>query len=455
MMNYLPDNDDASVENAPDENEADQGTDLTRAAIETNRNLATKIYYLGTDSSKVLVVKVNNETGSLVEIIQTVDTPNPRNLPSGSYNGVSTEWISKHPKHSLLYVLTSYWNLLEGCVTTFKISKKRGTLTKLSERSTGGYHAAYATFSPDNSLYVIAHHNDGKLAFFDCRDNDALDSPILEIKTPEAVPGTKREVGRKDACPGLPSLHHVQYSPNKKYLLTVDPSQDFVFTYPVDDRGLPKSKVPTSMCKCHSDYPIYGIFQRLVTQYVLRCSQRARKARIHPNGKYVYVLFESINRIQNYGIDEDGKIDGNNCLQDLSALDPYFTASSYYPVGITLQLAAELHISKDGSTLILSNRGDKKLIGSRAENSIRVFDIQQDGRVLVPKGAIPSVRGPVRHFVMEDHDQKIVAAVCHKDRQCLQTFQKQGSQHEASRDSTGYELVGEAMVGANVFCIAH
>ena len=424
-----------------------------------------KYYYLGTDSSQVHVVKVSglddkNNEELQAETIQTVETPNPRNLPSGVYNGVSTEWIARHPKLNLLYVLTSYWNLLEACVTTYEISTEDGTLIKLGERSTEGYQATYATFSADQSVFVIAHHNDGKLVFFDCRDDNALETPLMVLTAPEVVPGTRREVKRNDGFPVLPSLHHIQYSPNGKYLLAVDPSQDCVFTYAIDERGLPKAKVPTSVFQGSSNYPIYGLFQRLITKYVLKCHQRARRVAIHPNGKYVFVLYESINRIQIYSISETGVIDSKNCWQDISTLDPNLVSSKYWPVGITLQLASELYISPDAKTLMVSNRGDRKVPLSRAESSIRAFGVQVDnstantqpqgGISLLPRGTLKEISGPVRHFfpLNQGSDDWIVAAV-YQDRQCLQFYEKQ------EEETSGYKLRGETNVKANVFCIAH
>ena len=424
------------------------------------------ILYLGTDSNKLLVAKVDDTNGSLIDIVQTIHpvAPNPLGLPGGVFNGVATEWISRHPKYPFVYALTSYWNASEACVTTYRIdSDKDGSLTKIGESTfTGGYQAAHATFSPDSSLYLVAHHNDGKLVIFDCsNDKKPLTEPLLTLETPEMVPGTRRKAQRNNDFPGLPSLHHVQYSSNQKYLFTVDPSQDYIFTYKVNERGLPTTQQPTSSFKCYSDVPVYGLSQSIITKHVLKCRRRARKAMVHPNGKYIYLLYESINRIQVYAITEEGVIDESHCIQDMSTLDPSFTSSRWFPVGMTLQAAAELSISKDGTTMWVSNRGDTMLPGSRGENSIRVFSIQGDGRLLKPMGSLPGITGPVRHFITLDDSNnesngiqrkeertKLVAAV-YKTNQCLQTYAV-----GTGNNTPNCSLLGEAKVGANVFCIA-
>ena len=326
--------------------------------------------------------------------------------------------------------------------------------------STGGHQAAHATFSPDGSLYVVAHHNDGKLVFFECKEETMLPKdPLMVIDAPEVVPGTRRCAMPNDPFPGLPSLHHVQYSPNQKFLYTVDPSQDHIFTYTVNERGLPTSQRPISMFKCYSEVPIYGLFQRIITRYIFKCKRRARKAVIHPNGKYIYVLYESINRVQVYNISESGSIDESCCCQEISTLDPTFVASRWYPVGLALQSAAELCISKDGSMLFISNRGDVILPGSRVENSIRVFSIDYDTGLLAPHGILPNIHGPVRHFMFLDnadgsssnHPIIIVAAI-NGSTPHLRSFEEEKSTENES--TKNYQVVGPSChVTANVYCI--
>ena len=461
------------------------------------------IYYCGTDGNKLLVVQVNDSneknTSTVLQEISPV-APNPLRLPEGVYNGIATEWVVRHPTLPYLFVLTSYWNAMESCVTTFRIQLD-GRLTRVGDSvSTRGLHAAHACISPDGSLLAIAHHNDGKLVFFninmsqDDKEHHHLNpiqgQPCCTIDTPEVICNTRRIPRRQDACPGLPSLHHIQYAPNnsnnnQRYLLTVDPSQDYIFTYRIDARGLPTSGIPVSSFACYSQVPIYGWFQRIITHYVLKCQQRTRKAVVHPNGKYVYVIYESINRLQVYSIDKDGVIDKhkNGCWQDVSTLveDELCNRSpSWCPagvIGMTLQCASELCVSPDGSTLWVANRGDVKVPGiSRGESSICVFSIKDNGRHLVRQGALPGIMGPVRHFLVlpematssDKNNVKIVAGICQptqpKHPSCLQTFVQKPSNNpskyhddkdQSSSEHKRHELHSVANTGTNVFCIAH
>ena len=179
------------------------------------------IYYCGTDGNTILVVQVddnnnnnnNNSSSCNSKILQEISpvAPNPLQLPEGVYNGIATELIVRHPKLPFLFVLTSYWNAMEACVTTFRIQPEDGRLTRMGASvSTQGLHAAHACLSPDDgaSLLVIAHHNDGKLVFFDVtclqqqqqNEEEEQQSSIIQqgnpcciINTPVVViPNTRR-----------------------------------------------------------------------------------------------------------------------------------------------------------------------------------------------------------------------------------------------------------------------
>ena len=145
---------------------------------------------------KIEVVNVDDD-GNLLKVIQVIEPvvdPLPPNLPEKVgmiHHRVATEWISRHPKLPILYALTSFWNEAEAVVTTYLIEDD-GTLTKLGSRPTGGHQAAQASFSNDASTYAIAHHNGGKLSFFDVSQPKALDEPISILMPPELEPGTRK-----------------------------------------------------------------------------------------------------------------------------------------------------------------------------------------------------------------------------------------------------------------------
>jgi 6-phosphogluconolactonase (cycloisomerase 2 family) len=392
--------------------------------------------YLST-SNKLSVVQVEEETGNLIKIVQTIEPivdPLPDNVnPTGMFKPI-TEWVETHPKFPLLYVFTSFWNLHPAYVTTYRIHKLNGSLEKLGVCETGGHQAAHVTFSPDGSILCVAHYMDGNLSFLDCSQDKCLEPPIKVVETPEVIPGTRS----MDFPRNLPSSHHVQYGPNGAYLLTSDPSaQGCVWTYPVDERGLVTSETPFRR-KCPPIRAFPSLVSRMFTNFLCQAPYRIRRTVVHPNGRYAYVLFETHAVLQVYEISTDGKLSGD-CLQELPTTDEEF-ANSKMPIGIAATGPAELVATEDG--VWVSNRG--VAVWGRAESSVRHFGYEEDGARLVPRQALP-VAGPVRHFFLHKN-KKIYAGVSSETPGLVETFAKQ-------EDGT-YQKVGQAAVGLGVLCIA-
>ena len=248
------------------------------------------VIYVSTGDNKLAAVEVDSN-GDLVRILQVVEPvvdPLPPTLPENAKGALGTppavtEWISRHPKHPLLYALTSFWNEAEAVVTTYRIDSANGTLTKLgSSTSTGGHQAAHAVFSPDGSTYVIAHHNGGALSFFDTTKPDKLGEPVMIIFPPEIEPGTKKapEAGKLDQ--GLPALHGISYAPDGRFLVCADPVQNAVFTYAVDKQGIPTTPdEPTNQVVCETTKWAYGWVQRFLAFVLKMKSPRPRRAVVH------------------------------------------------------------------------------------------------------------------------------------------------------------------------------
>jgi 6-phosphogluconolactonase (cycloisomerase 2 family) len=286
----------------------------------------------------------------------------------------------------------------------------------------------------------VAHHNDGNLAFFDCHQDDALTGPIKVVVTPEVNPGT-RSSDIPNCCP---SVHHVTYSPNGNYLLASDSSkQGRVWTYAVNEKGIPANHdgdIPTSFLKVTFVSPPPGWMAYLLSKFLFGMNYRIRRAVLHPNGKYVYLLMEFNAVLQVYEIDKNGKIYGD-CLQEIPTIDPDYWSSKW--TGVGMSAAAELYATE--TEVLLSNRGMKSRVGS-AESSIRIFGMEEAGARLVPKQLLET-SGPVRHFWMNDDSTKLYSGVTMGTPQVIETFVR-------SQSGVPFEKVGEANVEMDVLCIA-
>lgn len=424
------------------------------------------LYYISTDTNKVGEVEVDEQNGSLVKMTMYPVAPNPDNVSDGS---VATQWMVQHPSHNLLLALTSYGNKRPAQLNLFEKGDKSSGLTKLTvEASTAGREAVHAVFAPstgaDKVTMAVSHHNDGFVSFFQL-DSDKvpeslMDQPAVTLELP-ILEGNNKNVLASSANKytfSTPACHHILYEKGGKYCLIVDSSQSVIFTYKVDPAtGLPDpEESPTSQFICHTDAHALGWFSGLLDKFVCKGRCRPRRVAICPNGQYVFVSYEFRNVIQVYALDSaTGTIDPDKkgCLQEVSTLDKHLTDEGF--IGLTVQASSEMVVV--GQSLYVSNRGMAAKAGKalgRSENTVRIWDIKDGGR-LASQHAV-TCKGPVRHFcVYESGEYEILVAGTQEPGGSLQTFRRRKRNEDASENevSDKYQLVGDANVGVNVWCV--
>ena len=293
----------------------------------------TEVLYVSHPSNKLQVVQVDKD-GNLIRIIQTIE-PVVDPLPDiGNNNGktpkqILTEWMDVHPNYPLLYVITSFWASAESILTTYQIVQSTdddddefGRLIKIGSCTTGGYEAVEGQFSLDNSTYVISHHCGGNIAFFDVAHPNEVAKLVQVVELP-TIPGRSRVTPQQDWLRGLgnPCCHGTSYAPNGKYLVASDCMQNQIVSFPVDKSGRPpvSGSSPTSMIECKVSQRQRWLSALLWrTLAGVRTTGRPRRAVLHPSGKYLYVLHETIDLIQTFAVDEVGTIIGEGCLQEIN-----------------------------------------------------------------------------------------------------------------------------------------
>lgn len=410
--------------------------------------------YIGTKENKLGVVQIDDESGSQIRnvaVIQVVDEvllpPSPEGFLSrwtSKFTTPTTEWILLHPQMDLMYVFVGFMSLEESFVTTYHVDRTTGALSKMGLCSTGGLQVSYATFSPDQSLLVVCHHNDGILSFFECNKNGGvLDEPVRLVKTKEIRPGTQCT----DYPNCLPSLYYCQYTPDEKFLLTVDCStQSRIWIYPVDEHGLILSPTPSSHLKAKPIQSPPGALISLVTSQIFQSQGRMRRLVFHPNGRYLYILFESHSVIQVYEY-SNGRILAD-CLQEIPSIDPSFFDRSLPPwkqtmAGMATNMASELIATDQG--LWVSNRG-MVVVAGRAENSIRFLEYQDQGARLVAKTRVDT-QGPIRHFSLHptpSGSTMLVTGTNNTDPGLIETFTVTNGE---------INKVGELVTGLDTLCL--
>lgn len=426
-------------------------------------------YFIGTDANKIGDVQLD-ANGELKKLTTYPVTPNPDNLPGKSPGGISTQWLVHHPTLPLVLALTSYGNKQAAHLSCFRVDNTTShdgnvsSLQKLEgvEGSTRGREAVHAVFSPhkhdaEQVALAVAHHNDQFVSFFTFSTKEMptsfLNQPVKTLSLPELDKGSRNHLDPQSSSMGLavPSSHHVVYDRLGKYMWIVDPNQSAIFTFACNPQtGLPVGDKPSSVFKCHTDTPTLSWFGSIVNN-VIGLSCRPRRIALSPNGEYAFILYETRNTIQVYGVNpKTGAID-TDCLQEVNTLDPSFLKQPI--VGLTLQASAEMVVKNN--SLYVSNQGCVfgGILG-QGENSIRVFGIKDGGRLaLNPKRRV-QCNGPVRHFCVSQKDGKeiIVAGTSHPGKS-LQTFVRDMDRSLKEDKPNEFELVGQADVDVNVFCV--
>ena len=88
------------------------------------------------------------------------------------------------PQLLLRDTLTSFWSNHQAILTTFRIDKNTGELTKLPCCTTGGLQACHGIFSSDGTTYTGCHHNDGRVTFFDASKDEGVTQYLRVIRVP-------------------------------------------------------------------------------------------------------------------------------------------------------------------------------------------------------------------------------------------------------------------------------
>jgi 6-phosphogluconolactonase (cycloisomerase 2 family) len=442
----------------------------------------TTVAYISTNENKMAAVEIDDESGSLIRTVQTVDpivdqillpesmkdpnTKNPLKRPV-------TEWMVR--KDSFLFVLTSFWGESSAIVTTFKINATTTTTTTTNEHlqrvgesiETGGLQACHALLSPSGDTLCVAHYIDGMITFFDVSSfgvdksppTGGLDPPKYIVETPELVPGTRTT--KFPSC--LPSLHHAWYhqdtiNSTETYLLVSDvSSQGRVWTFAVDEKGMPKSVAdddgqmikPTSNMKVTHVHGPPGWLASAVSKVLMpNVDYRIRRTVVHPNGLYAYLVMEMNAVVQVYEYNaKDGKIYGD-CLQESPTIDPsYFNGSKWTGVGMN----APAEVVATDTELFVSNRGlQAKILGS-TENSVRIFRLEDKGRKMVPFQCVQT-KGPIRHFWLSDDKNTLLTATHFCEPYVIEKFVRR--QDGSDDESVGkFVKVGEAEVDFEVACL--
>lgn len=204
-----------------------------------------------------------------------------------------------------------------GKVVSYKI-KEQGTLELKDVLEFGSAKLSYCIFAPNGKYVFVSSMGDGTVKMIRV-DSDAKLTLTDEFQlTGHSV--TPRQAQAK--------VHSVMISPDGSLLGAANLGADELDLFRVDY----EKEILRLACAKPVDW-----------------GKEPRHMAFHPSGKYLYLLTEGGNRIYDYQITEDNK------LQELaiySTLDPDMPASG---------AAADIVVSKDGRFVYSTNRGQSNI----------------------------------------------------------------------------------------------
>ncbi|GKY90683.1 hypothetical protein MPSEU_000041700 [Mayamaea pseudoterrestris] len=435
------------------------------------------ILYVSCPLNKLSVIGVDNESGNLLQTLQTI-YPIVDPLPEGLLvdNGM-TEWMDTTPGGDMLYALTSFWNKAHAMLTAFSIGAD-GRLIKLggASVSTEGYQAASGSFSADGSTYVVGHHNCGTITVFSVLE-DGPPIVLSTVKPPELTgmmhhPSFQR--GNHDTPPTIApprAVHHVQYArmvdgtQDADVLLVADCAQDAAIIYSVDDMGhFDDRPLAHVRCQPHASSTTARISSgwmqalfRYSMRYLFKVSPHGFRLRrvalgrtafpsdaTTSNESILYCIGELTNTIQVYKVQQQSSNSRDICIapepiQELVVAGHSLAGAKYIGLGVTV--ISEMQLYEEDRTILVGVRGLAKGWNSKAEMGVRVLKQLIDGRLEL--GQFIQTPGAVRHF--SRRGSELFVGMNAEEYPFVQKY--------VLEENGLWKFVGQAKVDMDVLCV--
>jgi 6-phosphogluconolactonase len=307
-------------------------------------NLLIGTYTNKGNSEGIYVYNFNAKTGES-KLINSVKTTNPSFLT-----------VSKDKK--FVYSVNETGKNSE--VSSFNFNTLNGELAFLNKQFTNGENPCYIL--NDEKNVISANYSGGSISVFGRNADGSLTSVKQIVQhTGKSIDPLKRQLSAH--------VHQVQFSPDKKYVISTDLGEDQIYIYRYN---------PTSNAQ------ILTLHQVVKTN----AGTGPRHLVFSKNGKFAYLAHEF-----NGSITVFNYTDG-----DLTKLQEIGTVEKEYKGKID---GADIHLSADGKFLYETNRGDL--------NTISLFAITKDGRLTFIETISTLGKGP-RNFTIDPTGKFLLVA---------------------------------------------
>lgn len=324
---------------------------VTKAWAQSTKTLLfVGSYTDGKPAPGIYIYEFNTQTGALNKLGEG------KNLINPSFLDVS-------PNGQYLYVCTNTKQETSGLLTAFKIDSIKGHIKWMNEQSVGGRNPVYVDVHPSGNLVAVACYTDPVVTLFSCDKKGRLKPArqSIEFIDKSVMPGRQESA----------HLHSANFSPDGKYVFVPDLGADKIRAFNVVDDQNPRL-----------------IINDLLTVKTASAGGPRHMA-FHPNGEFAYCVEELSGTLAAYTY-LDGK---------LNLIDRYFSYSKEYPnYG-----AADVHISRDGKFVYISNR-------LHDENTLAIFSINQENGTLKLVGHHSTLGERPRNFTLDPTGQYVLVA---------------------------------------------
>ena len=267
--------------------------------------------YTGGKSEGIYVYKFNTENADN-SFVSAVKSSNP-------------SFLAVSPDQKFVYAVNEN---AAGGISSFSFDKKKGILTQLNSRPSGGKDPCYVSLDSSGRWLFVGNYSSGNLGLLPVREDGKIDPLKQVIQHTGSGPDTARQKS--------PHVHSTSLSADQKYLYVADLGIDRVMTYTFDAQRGTLGGGPAFAASEPGSGPRHIAFD--------------------PTNSFAYLMEEMSETVVVYKI-EDGALKSK---QRVSALPEDFKG---------FKSGADIHVSPDGNFLYCSNRGDA--------SSISIFSIDK------------------------------------------------------------------------------
>jgi 6-phosphogluconolactonase len=309
----------------------------------------------------------------------------------GSFAGINTpSFILAHPNRHWLYAVSETGQGSHG-VSGAVWAIDASTLQPINQRTTRGDWPCHLQLDATGAWLLATNYGTGNAAIYPLQADGSLGEMTDFVQHQGTGPNTARQEG--------PHAHSSIFTPDNRFAIVADLGIDQLVIYRFDaatGKLIQHSSVNTT--------PGAG----------------PRHLAFHPNGRWLYAANELDSTITYYEYDDE-----HGALPERQHLPTI-------PLDSPENIVADIHISKSGSRVYVSNRG---------HNSIAVFDVSADGSLTLV--SIPSCGGNwPRNFALSPGERFVLVANQYSNEICVLPVQE-------GREALGAPVSRVTMTGAS------